>query len=56
MDDVDFLGANGDLQNYNLFAYYGNNPVNRKDTNGYAWETVFDIISGGRPKLNRYMW
>jgi len=39
------LGANGDLQSYNLFAYCGNNPVNRKDTNGYAWETIWDAIS-----------
>ena len=31
----------------NMFAYCGNNPVSRKDTNGEAFETVFDIVSLG---------
>lgn len=30
-----------------MFAYCGNNPVARKDENGEAFETVFDIISLG---------
>ena len=29
----------------NMFAYCGNNPVNRKDAGGYAWETIWDIVS-----------
>lgn len=28
-----------------MFAYCGNNPVSRRDTVGYAWETVWDAIS-----------
>lgn len=31
----------------NMFAYCNNNPVSRMDTNGEAFETVFDIISLG---------
>ncbi|MBQ3532837.1 MAG: hypothetical protein IJA51_03935 [Oscillospiraceae bacterium] len=31
----------------NMFAYCGNNPVSRKDENGEAFETVFDIVSLG---------
>ena len=46
-DAVDLLGANGDFASLNLFTYCGNNPVTRKDAGGYAWETVFDIISLG---------
>ena len=30
-----------------MFAYCGNNPVSRKDENGEAFETVFDIVSLG---------
>ena len=33
-DDVTMLGANGDFASVNLFAYCGNNPVNRFDVNG----------------------
>ena len=28
-----------------MFAYCGNNPVNRTDIGGYFWDTVFDIAS-----------
>ena len=28
-----------------MFAYCGNNPVIRRDTGGYFWDTVFDVIS-----------
>ena len=28
-----------------MFTYCGNNPVNRKDAYGYAWETIWDAIS-----------
>ena len=33
-DDIDFLGADGNLTSYNLFAYCGNNPVNLFDPTG----------------------
>ena len=29
----------------NMFAYCGNNPVNRVDIGGYFWDTVFDVLS-----------
>lgn len=29
----------------NLFAYCGNNPVNRADYSGHFWDTVFDVVS-----------
>ena len=28
-----------------MFAYCGNNPVNRADASGKLWETVWDIVS-----------
>lgn len=31
----------------NLYAYCDNNPVVRRDSQGTAWETVFDVISLG---------
>lgn len=33
-DDIDYLGIDGSLLSYNLFAYCVNNPVNRFDVNG----------------------
>ena len=33
-DSVGYLGANGDLQSYNLYAYCGNNPVMYVDPTG----------------------
>jgi hypothetical protein len=33
-DDTDYLGANGELLSFNMFAYCMNNPVNRFDSNG----------------------
>ena len=31
----------------NLFSYCDNNPITRTDSNGYFWETFFDIASIG---------
>ena len=29
----------------NMFAYCGNNPVNRSDVEGNFWDTIFDVVS-----------
>jgi RHS repeat-associated protein len=42
-----YINANGDLLGFNMYAYCGNKPTVRKDTQGYAAETVFDFISLG---------
>ena len=34
-----------DLTDKNLFAYCDNNPIVRRDSSGYVWETVLDIAS-----------
>ena len=39
-DDVGYLGANGDLTSYNLYAYCSNNPINYIDSNGYAMHPI----------------
>ncbi|MBR0040901.1 MAG: RHS repeat protein [Oscillospiraceae bacterium] len=39
-DDPSALGANSDFASVNLFAYCGDNPVNRKDDGGEFWEAV----------------
>ena len=44
-DAVDAIGANADFVSYNLFAYCANNPVDRKDSAGFFWETVLDVLS-----------
>ena len=35
-DDVSYLGANGDLNSYNLYAYCSNNPVMFTDPTGHS--------------------
>ena len=32
-----YVNANGDIIGFNMFAYCGNNPVNRVDPTGEAW-------------------
>ena len=51
-DDISYLGANGDLTSYNLYAYCGNNPVNYVDPSGHSfWAVVLigalvGVVSG----------
>lgn len=45
-DDVDSLGANGDFASLNLFAYCGNNPISRADSNGQFWHIVVGAAVG----------
>ena len=44
-DTTEVLGVSSDLYDKNLYAYCDNNPVIRRDISGFAWETVFDIVS-----------
>ena len=44
-DEAALIGANGDFVGLNLFAYCGSNPISRKDSGGYFWETIWDIAS-----------
>lgn len=41
-DEVDFLGANGDLSGFNLYAYCSNDPVNYYDPSGNVaiWASI----------------
>ena len=45
-DAVDLLGANGDFASLNLFAYCGNNPVIRADSEGTFWHIVGGAVLG----------
>ena len=42
-DDISYLGANGDLQGFNLYAYCSNNPVMGYDHMGQAF---LDVLKG----------
>jgi len=44
---VSLLGANGDFASLNLFAYCGNNPIDRKDDTGGFWHIVAGAAIGG---------
>ena len=44
-DDILYLGANGDLQGFNLYAYCSNNPVMFYDSNGcYIKEAIKGVM------------
>ena len=42
-DDVSYLGANGDLSSYNLYAYCSNNPIMYVDPTGHS---ISAIVAG----------
>ena len=47
-DDTDVIFVKPqELYHKNLYVYCDNNPVVRRDLQGYFWETIFDIISVG---------
>ena len=47
-DDTDVIFAKPqELYHKNLYVYCYNNPVVRRDLQGYFWETLFDIVSFG---------
>ena len=39
-DNANLVAANGDFASLNLFAYCGNNPLSREDSNGGFWVTI----------------
>ena len=39
-----YINANDNFVGFNMYAYCGNNPVNRCDITGKGWDTFFDII------------
>ena len=43
-DDISYLGANGDLNAYNLYAYCSNNPIMYSDPSGHSWESFWSDI------------
>ena len=45
-DDLSYLGVNGELTSYNLYAYCGNNPVTRIDEDGESWSVVIGAVVG----------
>ena len=42
-DDLSYLGANGDLNSYNLYAYCSNDPINYVDPSGH--EIIFATLA-----------
>ena len=42
-----YVSTGQGIVGYNMFAYCGNNPVNRSDAEGRFWDTFFDIFSLG---------
>ena len=47
-DDTDVIFAKPqELYHKNLYVYCDNNPVVRRDIQGYFWKTLFDIVSLG---------
>ena len=42
-DDITYITPE-DLNGCNLYAYCGNNSVNRWDPTGHFWDTIFDIF------------
>ena len=45
-DDISYLGANGDLNSYNLYAYCSNNPVMYSDTSGNMPKWAQWVVGG----------
>ena len=46
MDGVEYLGASGDLNSYNLYSYCNNNPVMYADPSGHVIVSTLLIAAG----------
>ena len=52
-DAIGYLGANGNLNSYNLYAYCSNNPVMYTDPSGHAWyDTLWNWLNTINGVLN----
>jgi len=51
-DEVSYLGANGDLCAFNLFAYCANNPINIVDSSGHFWQWLKDKANSAKEWLD----
>ncbi len=45
-DDVSYLGANGDINSYNLYAYCSNNPIMYVDPSGHFVISISTLLIG----------
>ena len=43
-DSIEYLGEGEELNNYNLYAYCGNNPVMYVDPMGHSWESFWNGV------------
>ena len=53
-DNAAYLGANGGADGLNLYAYCGNNPVNRVDFTGHSWAEIWEAIKIAASEIGRY--
>ena len=42
-DAISYLGANGDLESFNLFTYCSNNPTNYRDDSGCLFKYIWNL-------------
>lgn len=53
--DNQIPAISGNINDYNLYCYCGNNPVNRVDTNGHSWEDVKIWVSNTYNKAKSFI-
>ena len=49
------VNANGDLIGFNMFAYCGNNPVNRVDRTGQFWSEIWEVAKIAVAEIGKAM-